>query len=160
MRFVLFFFLYLFVITAHGGGFYKNIYFKGVTLEIPARWTVDEKNNCLSIGQKHVNVSGHLNVCTYVATDKKYFFTMNDDGEWEAVTDGIPVLADVNVTPKFTGMSAIVACRYKDDTGYHIDQCFQAEVELPTNIMFVFIGVGDLSLFENYRKIYFSFNVK
>ncbi|CBY96344.1 hypothetical protein predicted by Glimmer/Critica [Salmonella enterica subsp. enterica serovar Weltevreden str. 2007-60-3289-1] len=42
-----------------------------------------------------------------------------------------------------------------------IDQCLQAEVALPpTKIMFIFMGVGDLPLFKDYKEIYFSFNVK
>jgi len=76
------------------------------------------------------------------------------------VTDGVPVLADVNVTPKFTGMSAIVSCKYKDDAGYHSEQCFQAEINLHQKISFIFTSNGDSELFESYKDVYLSFRVK
>ncbi|MIG41079.1 hypothetical protein AHW95_24390, partial [Salmonella enterica subsp. enterica] len=63
-------------------------------------------------------------------------------------------------TSKFTGMSAIVSCRIKDDTGYHAEQCFQAEIKLPGNMVFIFTGVGDSSLFNDYREIFLSFEIK
>ncbi|EHY8743562.1 hypothetical protein K4785_001082 [Salmonella enterica subsp. enterica serovar Krefeld] len=148
------------VSSTYGEENYKNIHFKNATINIPARWVAKKKDDCLLISKNHINLFSYLYVCTDVATNKNSFFTKNDDGEWEAVTDGVPVLADVNITPKFTGMSAIVSCRYKDDAGYHIDQCFQAAIVLPTKIMFVFIGRGDSSLFNNYKEIYRSFKVK
>lgn len=76
------------------------------------------------------------------------------------MTDGIPVLAELNITSKFTGMSAIVSCKYKDDEGYHTEHCFQAEINLPQKINFIFTGRGDLNLFKDYKKVYLSFDVK
>ncbi|HCJ1187834.1 TPA: hypothetical protein NQN94_004753, partial [Salmonella enterica] len=116
------------VSSTYGEENYKNIHFKNATINIPARWVANKKDDCLLISKNHINVFSYLYVCTDAATNKNSFFTKNDDGEWEAVTDGVPVLADVNITPKFIGMSAIVSCRYKDDAGYHIDQCFQAVI--------------------------------
>jgi len=85
---------------------------------------------------------------------------MNDGGEWEAVTEGIPVLADINVTPKFTGMSAVISCKSEDDAGYHSEQCFQAEIDLPKETNFIFTGRGDPYFFDYYKSIYLSFKIR
>lgn len=69
-------------------------------------------------------------------------------------------MTDVIVTSKFTGMSAIVSCKYQDDAGYHTEQCFQAEINLPQKTNFIFIGRGDSSLFKDYKRVYLSFKVK
>ncbi|QCT22662.1 hypothetical protein FEM41_11395 [Jejubacter calystegiae] len=110
--------------------------------------------------KQRVNESDYLKVCKDTSSDESDYFTVNDDGEWEAVTDGVPVVADVNITSEFTAMSAIVSCKYKDDAGYHTDQCFQAEVNLPKKISYFFIGRGDSSLFNDYKKVYLSLKIK
>ncbi|ELJ5853399.1 hypothetical protein RS425_001759 [Enterobacter kobei] len=112
------------------------------------------------VKDKQVSASDYLKICRNLSSEEGDYFKANNDGEWEAVTDGIPILADVNVTPEFTGMSAIVSCKYKDDAGYHSEQCFQAEINLPQKISFIFTGNGDSKLFESYKAVYISFSVK
>ncbi|AAM86909.1 hypothetical protein LXP63_20630 [Yersinia pestis subsp. pestis] len=125
-----------------------------------------QKNDCLIMRAEHVNASDYLKLCRNSSSEESEeseesdYFTMNDRGEWEAVTDGIPVLADINVTSKFTGMSAVISCKYEDDAGYHSEQCFQAEINLPKKINFIFTGRGDPSLFNYYKSIYLSFKVR
>ena len=160
MKVILIFLLFLFAGTSYGNEDYKIISFKEAIINIPAKWKVNKKNDCLFISKKHVSASDYLKVCKYAPSDESYYFAINDDGKWEAVTDGIPVLADVNVTPKFTGMSAIVSCKYKDDAGYHTEQCFQAEIDLPINMVFIFTGRGDSSLFKDYKEVYLSFKIE
>lgn len=160
MKFILTFLLCLFPISSYSGENYKLVSFKGTTINIPIEWNVKEKDNCLFIKGERVKTSDSLQICRDISSDESNYFTMNDDGEWAAVSDGIPVLADVNTTSKFTGMSAIVSCKFKDDAGYHTEQCFQAEINLPLNISFIFIGRGDASLFKDYKEVYLSLKIK
>lgn len=139
---------------------YKLIHLRDASVRIPVKWSVKKNNNCLLIRNEQVKLLNLLKVCRVLSSEDSAYFTRNDDGEWEAVTDGIPVLADLNITSKFTGMSAIVSCKYKDDAGYHTEQCFQAEINLPQKINFIFTGRGDLNLFKDYKKVYLSFDVK
>lgn len=104
-----------------------------------------------------------LHILKYVNTyhvREATFFTVNNEGRWEAVSEGIPISADINVTPKFVGMNAIVSCRFNDDSGYHVDQCFQAEITLPENHYIIFTGTGDSTFFMVYKNIYESLKVK
>lgn len=57
-------------------------------------------------------------------------------------------------------MNAIVSCRFNDDSGYHVDQCFQAEITLPENHYIIFTGTGDSTFFMVYKNIYASLKVK
>jgi hypothetical protein len=134
--------------------------FKNASIDIPAKWSAKEKGDCLLIRPKLQDAANYLEVCKNQSSDESYYFTMNDDGEWEAVTEGIPILADMNVTPKYKGMSATVSCKYKDNAGYHTEQCFQAEIDLPSHINFIFTGRGDSYLFNEYKKSYLSFKTK
>lgn len=154
------FFLCLFASSCYSGGNYKSTSLEEAAINIPAKWNVNKKNDCLIIRAEHVNTSDYLKLCRNSSSEESDYFTMNDDGKWEAVTDGIPVLADINVTSKFTGMSAVISCKYKDEAGYHSEQCFQAEINLPQKINFIFTGRGDSSLFKDYKNVYLSFNVK
>lgn len=154
------FLLCLFSSSSYGGEDYNLVSFKGTAINIPAKWNVIEKDNCLFIKGERVKTSGSLKFCREISSNESDYFKINDNGEWEAVSDGIPVLADVNTTSKFTSMSAIVSCKFKDDAGYHTEQCFQAEINLPLNISFIFIGRGDASLFKDYKEVYLSLKVK
>lgn len=87
---------------------YKSISFEDTVINIPEKWNVNKKNDCLIIRAEHVNASDYLKLCRNSSSEESDYFTMNDDGEWEAVTDGIPVLADINVTSRLTGMSAVI----------------------------------------------------
>ncbi|EIP3949554.1 hypothetical protein LSB85_001326 [Salmonella enterica] len=160
MKIILIFFLFLFTDTIYGDDGHKTIYLREGGINTPAKWNVNKENDCLFVGKPHINKDDRLKICRYISSEESNYFTTNESGEWEAITDGIPVLADVNTTPKFTGMNAIVSCKYKDDAGYHTGLCFQAEIHLPRNIVFIFTGRGDLSLFEDYKKVYFSFKIK
>lgn len=160
MKVILIFICLFFPGSVYSGEDYKLISFKEAIVKIPAKWYVNKKNNCLFIRKGHLGLSNHLKLCRDTLNEESYYFTMNDDGKWEAVTDGVPVLADVNVTSEFIGMSAIVACKYKDDAGYHTGQCYQAEIKLPQKITFIFTGIGDSPLFKDYKEVYLSFKVK
>lgn len=156
--FMLFF---IFIIgCAHGNDRHRYVSFKGMELSIPPKWKVNEKNSCLNIKNPGGYNSDNFEICKYTSSEDGYLFIKNEDGNWEAVTEGTPILADVNVISKFTGLSAIVSCRYKDDAGYHIDQCFQAEILLPKNKGFTFTGKGNSNSFAIYKKIYLSFKIK
>lgn len=146
--------------TSYSSETYKSINFKDATIAIPVKWNFKEKEDCLFIWKEQVQLANYLRVCRGTSSGESDYFTMNDDGVWEAITEGVPILADVSVTTKYTGMSAIVSCKYKDDAGYHTDECFQAEIELPTHIKFIFTGRGDSSLFKNYKETYLSFKIK
>ncbi|HDV3874463.1 TPA: hypothetical protein RH268_004728, partial [Escherichia coli] len=106
------------------------------------------------------NTTAYLKVCEYISRTGSDFFTVNNEGKWEAASEGIPVLADINITPEFVGMNAIVSCRINDDSGYHVDQCFQAEITFPENHFIIFTGTGDSALFMVYKNIYASLKVK
>ncbi|MFC0227875.1 hypothetical protein [Serratia aquatilis] len=158
-----FFILFIFVINigcAHGEEGCGYIFFKGAELSIPPKWKVDEKNGCLNIKRHGSYDLESFEICKYTSSEGGYLFVRNEDDKWEAVTEGTPILADVNAISKFTGLSAIVSCRYKDDAGYHLEQCFQAEIFLPKNKGFTFIGKGDLNSFDIYKKIYLSLKIK
>lgn len=159
MKVILFLSLYLLVSTTYGGTETRKVSFEEAMLGIPSQWMNFERKGCLLIGERSVDTNDYLKICKYTSDNDKVYFSMNDDGEWEAVTEGAPVLADVNFTSKFKGMSAIVSCRIRDDAGYHSTQCFQAEIDLPENISYIFTGIGNSSFFEQYKKIYLSFNV-
>lgn len=154
------FFLCLFASSSYSEGNYKSISLEEAVINIPAKWYVNRKNDCLFIRVEHVNAFDYLKLCRGSSIEESDYFKMDDDDKWEAITDGTPVFADVNVTSKFTGMSAIVSCKYKDDAGYHTEQCFQAEINLPQKINFIFTGRGDSSLFNDYKEVYLSFNIK
>lgn len=145
---------------SYGEENFKIISLNDVTLKIPTTWQVNRKKDCLYISKKHIEASAYLKVCKYISSEKSNFFFMNNDSIWEAVTEGIPVLAEINVTPKFIGMSAVVSCRINDRFGYHADQCFQAEINLPENRVFIFTGTGNSTLFKDYTDIYLSFKLK
>ena len=153
-------FLLVFWGSNHDSEIHKSIDFKDVTIVIPAEWSVKEKEDCLFVWKGKVQPVSYLRMCRVISSGESDYFTMNDDKIWEAITNGIPVLTDVSVTTEYTGMSAIVLCKYKDNAGYHTDKCFQAEIELPTNIKFIFVGRGDSSFFKSYKKIYLSFKIK
>jgi hypothetical protein len=160
MKNIMVFFLFFFSMSSYSED-YKKISLKEGEFTIPANWIVNKNNKkCLIINQKNINAINHLKLCRTTYSEDGDYFTTNDDGEWEAVTDGIPVLADVSVTSQFTGMSAIVSCKHKDEAGYHTEQCFQAEINLPQKINFIFNGRGDSSLFEDYKRVYLSFKIK
>lgn len=154
------FFLFSFTTSCFSEEHTKLTSLDEATISIPKKWNINKKNNCLIIKAMHVNPSDYLKLCKNISNEESNYFTMNDKGEWEAVTDGIPVLADINTTSKFTGMSAVVSCKYKDDAGYHSEQCFQAEIKSSEEVNFLFIGRGNPSLFNNYNKIYLSFILK
>ncbi|AJK15959.1 Uncharacterised protein [Yersinia pseudotuberculosis] len=154
------FFLILFANSCYSGEEHKSTPLGEAAINIPVKWKVNKKNDCLIMRAEHVNASDYLKLCRNSSSEESDYFTMNDRGEWEAVTDGIPVLADINVTSKFTGMSAVISCKYEDDAGYHSEQCFQAEINLPKKINFIFTGRGDPSLFNYYKSIYLSFKVR
>ncbi|WP_337264497.1 MULTISPECIES: hypothetical protein [unclassified Serratia (in: enterobacteria)] len=139
---------------------YKDVLFKSATLSIPTKWKVKVENNCLSVNDPSAQGSGDFTVCKYISSEDSDYFIKNEDDKWEAMTEGVPVLADVNVISKLTGLSAIVECRYKDDAGYHVDQCFQAEIFLPKNAGFTFVGKGNPHFYDAYKKIYLSFKLK
>ncbi|WP_235956008.1 hypothetical protein [Rouxiella aceris] len=139
---------------------YKSIIFKDSTITIPAKWNFKEKENCLFVRDELAQSGRYLKICRETSSGESDYFTMNDDGVWEAITDGAPILADINVTTEFTGVSAIVSCKYKDEAGYHTDKCFQAEIDLPNHINFIFSGRGDPSLFKDYKESYLSFKIK
>jgi hypothetical protein len=160
MKAIVAFYFILFCELGYSGEIYKLIVFKDSTITIPVKWNFKEKENCLFVGKELVQSASYLKVCKETSSGKSDYFTMNDDGVWEAITDGVPILADVNITNEFTGMSAIVSCKYKDDAGYHTDKCFQAEIDLPTHITFIFSGRGDPSLFKDYKESYLSFKIK
>lgn len=144
----------------YGSESYKSVAFKDAVIAIHAKWNFKEKENCLLIRKDVVQSDSYLKVCRETSSGESDYFTMNDDKVWEAITDGVPILADVNITKEFTGMSAIFSCKYKDDAGYHTDKCFQAEIILPTHINFIFSGRGDTSLFKDYKESYLSFKIK
>ncbi|GAB2947128.1 hypothetical protein GCM10011328_41360 [Hafnia psychrotolerans] len=154
------FFLFLFANSCYSREEYKSTSLEEAAINTPVKWKVNKKNGCLIIRAEHANASDYLKLCRNSFSEESDYFTMNDRGEWEAVTDGIPVLADINVTSKFTGMSAVISCKYEDDAGYHSEQCFQAEINLPKKINFIFTGRGDPSLFDYYKIIYLSFKVR
>ncbi|WP_313108899.1 hypothetical protein [Atlantibacter sp.] len=160
MKTILMVFLCLFMTPSYSKENYKTITFHEASISLPAKWSVSKKNDCMFVKDKQVSASDYLKICRDSSSEEGDYFKENDDGEWEAVTDGVPVLADVNVTPKFTGMSAIVSCKYKDDAGYHSEQCFQAEINLPLKITFIFTSSGNPKLFKNYKDVYLSFRVK
>lgn len=160
MKAITLFFVCLFAGSCYCGENYKSVSLADAIINIPAKWNVSVKNDCLIIRSENVNASDYLKLCRTSSNGESDYFSLNDDGLWEAITEGIPVLAEVNVTSKFTGMSAIVSCKYKDDAGYHTDQCFQAEIKLPQKINFIFTGRGDSSLFKAYKSTYLSFKVK
>lgn len=160
MKTILMIFLCLFMAPSYSKENYKAITFHEASISLPEKWSVSKKDDCMFVKDKKVSASDYLKICRESPSEEGDYFKMNDDGEWEAVTDGVPVLADVNVTPKFTGMSAIVSCKYKDDAGYHSEQCFQAEINLPQKISFVFTSNGDSESFKYYKGVYLSFRLK
>lgn len=160
MKSMVILFFILFSGLGYGNESYRSITLEDAVITIPDKWDVKEKENCLFIRKDLVQSDSYLKVCRETSNGESDYFTMNDDNVWEAITDGIPILADVNVTKDFTGMSAIVSCKYKDDAGYHTDKCFQAEIDLPTHINFIFSGRGDPSLFKDYKESYLSFKIK
>lgn len=160
MRVITILLFILFSGLCYGSESFKSIVFKDAVIVIPAKWNFKEKENCLLIRKDIVQSANYLKICRETSSGENDYFTMNDDKVWEAITDGVPILADVNVTKEFTGMSAIVSCKYKDDAGYHTDKCFQAEIDLPTHINFIFSGRGDPSLFKDYKESYLSFKIK
>ncbi|HEL5977408.1 TPA: hypothetical protein UOS68_004543 [Escherichia coli] len=119
-----------------------------------------KSKDCLSISKEHENTTTYLKICEYISRTGSEFFTVNNEGRWEAASEGIPVLANINITPNFVGMNAIVSCRINDNSGYHVDQCFQAEITLPENNFIIFTGTGDSALFMAYKNIYVSLKVK
>jgi len=119
--------LFSFTTPCFSEGHPKSTSLDEATINIPEKWNVKKNNNCLIIKAEHVYASDYLKLCRNVSNEESDYFTMNDDGKWEAVTDGIPVLANINTSSKFTGMSAVVSCKYKDDAGYHSEQCFQGK---------------------------------
>ncbi|EQA0456404.1 hypothetical protein FZN09_23150 [Escherichia coli] len=119
-----------------------------------------KSKDCLSISKEHENTTTYLKICEYISRTGSEFFTVNNEGRWEAASEGIPVLANINITPNFVGMNAIVSCRINDNSGYHVDQCFQAEITLPENNFIIFTGTGDSALFMSYKNIYVSLKVK
>ncbi|EMO6901926.1 hypothetical protein [Pluralibacter gergoviae] len=133
------------------------VYFKDGIISVPVQWSVKQKN-CLYISRTN-QVNG-LEVCSYMAEYGSNYFRENGEGKWEATSDGIPVLANLDRISKFTGMSARTQCRYDDGTGYHITYCFQDEISLPDDMKYTFIAIGDPYFFEEYNKIYLSFRAK
>ncbi|MFZ4215900.1 hypothetical protein ACOZB2_31635, partial [Pantoea endophytica] len=113
MKVILFLSLYLLVSTTYGGTETRKVSFEEAMLGIPGQWINFERKGCLLIGERSVDTNDYLKICKYTSDNDKVYFSMNDDGEWEAVTEGAPVLADVNFTSKFKGMSAIVSCRIR-----------------------------------------------
>ncbi|HHE5700241.1 TPA: hypothetical protein ACPEY2_004193 [Citrobacter amalonaticus] len=160
MKVILMFFLCLLSNSSYSADTLKKINFSEASIDIPVKWNADKKNNCLFVTDGRKNISNYLTVCRSLDNGESDYFRMNEDGDWEAITEGVPVLADMNVTSKFTGMSAIISCKHKDDAGYHSEQCFQAEIDLPSHIRFIFAGQGDVSLFKYYKEVYLSFKVK
>jgi hypothetical protein len=157
---IIIFFLFSFTTPCFSEDHPKSTSLDEATINIPEKWNVKKNNNCLIIKAEHVYASDYLKLCRNVSNEESDYFTMNDNGKWEAVTDGIPVLANIKTSSKFTGMSAVVSCKYKDDTGYHSEQCFQAEIKLPQKVNFIFTGRGNPSLFSDYNKVYLSFMIK
>ncbi|MHA7846358.1 hypothetical protein [Serratia sp. D1N4] len=160
MRYFLILLSIFFIDYTYASQRYKDVLFNGATLSIPTELKANEENNCLNINDPSAQGSGNFTICKYISRKDSYYFIKNEDDKWEAMTEGVPVLADVNVISKLTGLSAIVACRYKDDAGYHVDQCFQAEILLPKKSGFTFMGKGDPHAFDVYKKIYSSFKLK
>lgn len=93
-------------------GDYRSILFKEGKINISSDWRAINQNDCLHVGGEGVDESNYLKLCQYASSERTNYFFINDDGKWEAVTDGVPVLADINVSSTFTGMSATVSCRY------------------------------------------------
>ncbi|WP_421356732.1 hypothetical protein [Pseudocitrobacter faecalis] len=160
MKIVITLLFVLFSGSSYSSETYKSINFKEATIAIPAKWNFAEEEDCLFIWKGQFQSVSYLRVCRGMSSGESDYFTVNDNGVWEAITDGVPILADVFVTTKYTGMSAIVSCKYNDDAGYHTGKCFQAEIELPTHINFTFAGVGESSLFKDYKEAYLSFKIK
>lgn len=160
MKVILMFFLCLLSNSSYSAEALKKINFNEASIDIPVKWNADKKNNCLFVTDGNKNTSNYLTICRSLANGESDYFTMNENGDWEAITEGVPVLADMNITSEFTGMSAIVSCKHKDEAGYHSDQCFQAEINLPSHTRFIFSGQGNLSLFKDYKKTYLSFEVE
>ncbi|ROR07578.1 hypothetical protein [Erwinia sp. JUb26] len=160
MKVMIIFLLILFSGSSYSRESYQSIDLKDAYIAIPTKWNVKEKEGCLFVSKGNMQSTSYLKVCRGNSSSESDYFTMNDDGVWEAITDGVAVLADVNVTTEYTGMSAIVLCKYKDSAGYHTDKCFQAEVDLPSHINFIFTGKGDSSLFNDYKESYLSFKIK
>ncbi|MFS7223661.1 hypothetical protein [Rahnella inusitata] len=160
MKNIMILFLFLFANSCYSREEYKSTFLEEAAINIPVKWKVNKKNDCLIISDEHANSSDYLKLCRNSSSEKSDYFTMNDGGEWEAVTEGIPVLADINVTPKFTGMSAVISCKSEDDAGYHSEQCFQAEIDLPKETNFIFTGRGDPYFFDYYKSIYLSFKIR
>ncbi|MDJ6287696.1 hypothetical protein LEG44_19800, partial [Salmonella enterica] len=67
MRVILFFLGCLLVSSTYGEENYKNIHFKNATINIPARWVANKKDDCLLISTNHINLFSYLYVCTDVA---------------------------------------------------------------------------------------------
>ncbi|MTH48549.1 hypothetical protein [Intestinirhabdus alba] len=162
MKFIIFIFFVFYTNYSYSDESRKIISFKEGSLSVPYKWFVEHEDNCIRLSKYAEDDSSYLTVCKYKSdeeNEKENYFIINEDGKWEAVNDGIPVLADLNIRSNFTGKSAIVSCRYKDEAGYHIDECFQAEVDLPVNTFFVFTGRGSSSFFKEYKDIYLSFEI-
>lgn len=146
--------------NSYGSDHLKIISLNEVTFKVPVHWFITKIKDCLLISKENKNTTAYLKVCEYISRTGSDFFTVNNEGRWEAVSEGIPISADINVTPKFVGMNAIVSCRFNDDSGYHVDQCFQAEITLPENHYIIFTGTGDSTFFMVYKNIYESLKVK
>ncbi|WP_222840001.1 hypothetical protein [Escherichia marmotae] len=160
MRLTFIIFFCFFIEDSYGSDHLKIISFNEVTFEVPVNWFITKSKDCLSISKEYRNTTTYIKVCESISRTGSDFFTVNNEGRWEAASEGIPVLADINVTPEFVGMSAIVSCRINDDSGYHVDQCFQAEIALPENHFIIFTGTGNSTLFMIYKNIYASLKVK
>lgn len=160
MRLIFIIFFCFFIENSYGSSHLKIISFNEVTFKVPVNWSITKSKDCLFIGKKHKNATVYLTVCKYISHTGSDFFAVNDEGQWEAISKGIPILADINVSQKIVGMNAIVSCRFNDDSGYHVDQCFQAEITLPENHFIIFTGTGDSTLFIVYKNIYASLKVK
>lgn len=160
MRSIFIIFFCFFIENSYGSDHLKIISLNEVTFEVPVNWFITKSKDCLSISKEHENTTTYLKICEYISRTGSEFFTVNNEGRWEAASEGIPVLANINITPNFVGMNAIVSCRINDNSGYHVDQCFQAEITLPENNFIIFTGTGDSALFMAYKNIYVSLKVK
>lgn len=160
MRAIFIIFFCFFIGNSYGSDHLKIISLNEVTFKVPVSWFITKIKDCLFISKEYKNTTAYLKVCEYISSTGSDFFTMNNEGRWEAVSEGIPILADINIMEKFVGMNAIVSCRFNDDSGYHVDQCFQAEITLPENHYIIFTGTGDSTFFMVYKNIYASLKVK
>lgn len=87
-----------FIGNSYGSDHLKIISLNEVTFKVPVQWFITKIKDCLFISKEYKNTTAYLKVCEYMSRTGSDFFTVNNEGRWEAVSEGIPILAQGKIT--------------------------------------------------------------